>query len=101
DSTHSTNATTAQSYDIAISGTFGDTGDITVTLLTNDQVSVTATVAESLTFTISDNTIGFGTLSSSAARYATGDTAGDSSEVAAHTLVVGTNATNGYTLTVN
>ena len=101
DSTNSTNASTAASYQVAISGTFGDTGSITVTLLTDDQVSVSATVAQSLTFSISDNTIGFGPPSSSAARFATGDTLGSASETGAHDIVVGTNATNGYTMTLN
>lgn len=101
DSTNSTNPSSGTSYATAISGAFGDTGTITVNILTDDQVSVSATVAQSITFSISDNSIGFGTLSSSAAQYATGDTAGDSSEVEAHTLVVGTNASNGYTMTLN
>ncbi len=101
DSTNSTNASSATNYTIPVSGTFGDTGNIYITLLTDDQVSVTATVSESLTFSISDNSIGFGTLSTSAARYATGDTSGTTSEAEAHTLVVGTNASNGYTMAVN
>jgi hypothetical protein len=96
-----TNPSTAGQYLIAIAGAFGDSGDIAVTILSDDQVSVTASVTESLTFTISDNSIGFGTLSVSAARYATGDTNGSSSETEAHTIVVGTNAASGYTLTVD
>lgn len=99
--TQITNHATPASYNVTIGGVFGDSGTIAINVLSDDQVSVSATVSESLTFTISDNSIGFGTLSASAARYATGDTAGDSSEVEAHTLAVGTNASNGYTLTVN
>lgn len=57
-------------------------------------------VIETLSFSISDNTIGFGDLSSSAARYASGDGTGSGTEVEAHTLTVNTNASNGYTLTV-
>lgn len=57
---------------------------------------------QTLTFSISDNTIGFGNLSSSGARYATGDTAGNSSDSAdAHTISIATNASSGYTLTLN
>ncbi len=97
-STNSTNPSSATSYVISISGTFGDTGNITVNMLSDDQVSVTATVSQSLTFSISDNTIGFGTLSSGSAKYATGDTTGSASEVEAHNIVVGTNAANGYTM---
>lgn len=100
-STNSTNASSAANYTIPVSGTFGDTGNMYITLLTDDQVAVTATVSESLTFTISDNTIGFGALSTSAARYATGDATGTGSETEAHNLVVGTNASNGYTMAVN
>jgi hypothetical protein len=98
-STNSTNPSSATSYAINISGTFGDTGSITVNMLSDDQVSVTATVSQSLTFSISDNTIGFGTLSSGSSKYATGDTTGSASEVEAHNIVVGTNAANGYTMT--
>lgn len=101
DSTNSTNASSATSYSVPVTGTFGDTGNMMVNLLTDDQVSVTATVAQSLTFSISDNSIGFGTLDSAAARYATGDTSGNGSETEAHTIIVGTNAANGYTTTVN
>lgn len=101
DSTNSTNGSSAASYAVAISGAFGDTGSITVNLITDDQVLVSATVAQSLTFSLSDNTIGFGTLSASAARYATGDTSGTGSETEAHNIIVGTNASNGYTLSIS
>lgn len=67
------------------------------------QICGTATGgSQSLTFSISDNSIGFGTLSASAARYATGDTLGSSSDTAdAHTISVATNASSGYTMTLN
>ncbi len=97
----STNPSTPGSYAIAISGTFGDSGDITVNILSNDQVSIAATVPQSLTFPISDNTVGFGALSASNARYATGDAVGSTTEAEAHTLVVGTNASSGYTVTAS
>lgn len=99
--TQITNHATPASYSISIAGGFDDTGNILISILNDDQVSVSATVSESITFTISDNSIGFGTLSASAARYATGDTTGSGSETEAHTIVVGTNASNGYTLTAN
>lgn len=97
----STNPSSPGSYAIAISGAFGDSGDITVNILSNDQVSITATVPQSLTFSISDNSISFGSLSSVASRYASGTAAGQTTEVEAHNLIVGTNASNGYTMTVN
>lgn len=99
DSTNSINATSAAAYTIAITGTFGDTGNILVTLLTDDQVAITATVAQSLSFSISDNTIEFGTLTSADDFFAD-DLGGNATEVEAHTLAVGTNAASGYTTTV-
>lgn len=66
------------------------------------QICATATEApQTLTFSISDNTVGFGILSPSAARYATGDLNGSSVETEAHTLTASTNASNGYYLFVN
>lgn len=97
----STNPSVASSYLIGIRGTFGDTGTSTVNILNDDQVALTATVDQSLTFSISDNTVGFGTLSSANDRFASGDGAGTDDEAEAHTLVVGTNAANGYTLAIN
>ncbi len=99
-SANSINPSTGASYALAISGTFGDTGDITVNILTNSQVSVTAVVPQSLTFSISDNTIGFGNLLSGSARYADGTGAGAGTEGEAHNLIVGTNASVGYSMTL-
>lgn len=99
--TNSINPTTPGSYTMTVSGTFGDAGDITNNILTNSQVAVTATVPQSLTFSISANSIAFGTLTSGAARFASSTAAGQATEVAAHTVIVGTNAGNGYTMTVN
>lgn len=99
--TQITNHASAASYTLAVGGVFGDTGDIVINILNDDQVSVSATVDESLTFTISDNSIGFGTLTAADDFFASGDTNGSATEVEAHTLVVGTNASNGYTMTVN
>jgi hypothetical protein len=83
-----------------IGGTFGDAGDITVNVLTSNQVDITAVVPQSLTFSISDTSIGFGTLSAVAARFADGTGAGAGAEGEAHNVIVGTNASNGYTMTV-
>ncbi len=77
-----------------------DSGSITVTILSNDQVAVTASVDQSISFTISDNSIEFGTLTSADDFFAD-DSGGNATEVEAHTLVVGTNASNGYTLSLN
>jgi hypothetical protein len=97
---NSVNPSSAASYSITIGGAFGDTGEITVNILTDDQVVISATVPQSLTFSISDNSISFGNLNAASARYASGTAAGEASEVQAHNLIAGTNAANGYTMTV-
>jgi hypothetical protein len=96
-----TNPASTGQYLIGIAGTFGDAGDIAVNIISDDQVSVSAAVTESITFSISDNTIGFGTLSPSASRWATGDTNGSAVETSAHNFIVGTNAANGYVVTIS
>ncbi len=64
------------------------------------KVCATASAAaQSLTFSTSANSIGFGALDPSAARYATTGS-GSSSEVEAHTLTASTNAASGYVITV-
>jgi hypothetical protein len=56
---------------------------------------------QTLTFSISDNTIGFGTLLPGGTRYATGDGVGSAADsAAAHTVSVMTNANDGYVLAV-
>lgn len=95
---------TAGPTTLVLSGTFTDSGTATMSIIANDQVVITATVAPTITFTISDNTIGFGTLSSSTGRWATGTTGGDASATtptAAHTLTTATNATGGYIISYN
>lgn len=101
DSTNSVNPSSPSTYGISISGGFGDSGTITVPILSDDVVAVSATVPQSLTFTISDNSIGFGTLSATAVTYATGDANGTTTSAIAHTLVAGTNAGSGYGVTVS
>lgn len=85
-SANSTNPTTSGSKTISISGTFGDTGDIIVSILTDDQVAVSGTVAESMTFTLGATSVALGALSSSAV------TSGS------HTVTLATNAASGLTL---
>ncbi len=89
---------------LAVGGTFGDSGTLSYDIISDDQVSISATVAPTISFTVDDNTVGFGTLSSSTGRWATGDTTGGnasagSTPTAAHTLTVGTNAASGYSVT--
>lgn len=99
------NQTVAQNNsDAVIDITSGasDLGSVAVEIVADDSVNVTATVDPSITFSISDVAIGFGTLTSGAVRYATGDTNGGTTETtAAHTMSAGTNATGGLTVTYN
>ena len=64
------------------------------------EVPVAPPPGETLTFTISDNTIGFGPLTSGGARFATGDTLGSATEVEAHNLTASTNAGSGYVISI-
>jgi hypothetical protein len=94
-----TNGTAATSHSMAISGgTFADTGTLAVDIIEDDQVTVTATVAPSITFTINDTAIGFAALSFSAATWANAGATGSAVDTSAHNLTVATNAASGYTL---
>ncbi len=96
-----TNPATATSSVITITSTFGDNGQITANIIDNDTVAVTATVAQSFSFSISTTTIFFGPLSSSGAKFASStNQQGDSTETIAHSLIVSTNAPSGYTITL-
>lgn len=59
-------------------------------------------VPQTISFSISDNSIGFGSLTAVQAKYATGDTLGATSDSAdAHTIAIATNASGGYVMTVS
>ena len=96
------NATTTGSKLIGITGTMSDNGTTTVNMITNDTVSVNAIVPQSLTFSISSNSINFGNLSNLAPKYASStNPAGDTLDAtSSHNLSVSTNAPSGYTITV-
>lgn len=92
---------TADIDEIDITGAFNDTGKILVATI--EGVTVSATIAESLSVIISDTAIGFGTLTSTAVRYATADETGNASEPsddAPTYLQVTTNATSGVGITI-
>ena len=79
-----------------------DSNTLLDTYSTFPEVTTAASSGQEISMTISDNSIGFGTLSPTAARYATGDTLGSSSDSAdAHTISASTNASGGYILTVS
>jgi hypothetical protein len=78
-----------------------DYGTTTVDIQTDDAVLVNAIVPQSISFSISSNSINFGNLSSGAAKYASStNSSGDTADTVAHTLAVGTNAPSGYTITI-
>ncbi len=85
---------------LVITGSFTDTGTISTPIIADDVVNITATVNQTISFVINDVAIGFGTLATANARYATADAAGSTSDSVAHTIAVGTNAANGYTISL-
>lgn len=94
------NPNNAANYTVAYTGTFGDTGTTTIPIINDDQLQLTATVPQSVTFSISANTAYFGNLLTGSAKFASStNTAGDGTETSAHTLIAGTNASFGYSLT--
>ncbi|MBP9866562.1 MAG: hypothetical protein KBC41_00595 [Candidatus Pacebacteria bacterium] len=95
------NATTTGNKSIGIAGNMTDNGTTTVNMINDDTVQINALVPQSLTFSISSNSINFGTLGSGAPKYASSTNAsGDTTVTIAHNVVVGTNAASGYTITV-
>ncbi len=96
-----TNGAIGSADTITIGGSFGDSGTIAIDIISNDQVVVTATVDPTITFTIDDNAIGFGTLTTGAARYANAGATGSGSDTTAVNLTVATNASGGYVLSYN
>lgn len=90
---------------IVIGGTMTDDGKLAVEIIADDSVNLTSTVNPHITFSISDTTVGFGDLSASTGRWATGDLAGGDASAAlptaAHTLSMATNANSGWSITYN
>lgn len=95
---------TTTTYEITIGGTMPDSGAVRVAII--DEVTVTASVDTSLTFTVSGVASGRavnGTTTTGAATHVAlpfGTLGADQSEVLAQRLNVTTNAVNGYTVTV-
>lgn len=99
------NGVAANAHSVTIGGTFGDSGTAAIDIIADDSVNITATVDPTITFTISDVAVGFGTLSSSQATWAnsgaTGTTSQPATTAGAHEMTVATNAASGYTITYN
>jgi hypothetical protein len=101
-----TNPSATTSYEITIGGNMPDSGSVRVAII--DQVTVTASVDTSLTFTVSGVSSG-ASVNGSPTTTATGTTAvalpfetlnSNVSKTLAQDLTITTNATNGYTVTV-
>ncbi|HNW71649.1 MAG TPA: hypothetical protein PKZ36_00455 [Candidatus Paceibacterota bacterium] len=90
---------------LVITGTFTDTGTIAIPIIADDTVVVNAVVQPIISFTLSDNTIYFGNLSSSLTCFAQGTdplntTCPVTTETEAFNMTAGTNATSGYVITI-
>ncbi len=85
-----TNQAAANNYTITIGGTFGDTGQIGIVIIDDDQFTVTGTTDPTITFTLSANATAFGTLSASSVVTSAPNI----------TLTISTNGTNGYTVNI-
>jgi len=83
-----TNPGSSGSNKIDIGGTFGDTGSLAVPIMTEDQVTVSATVDPTVTSALSASTCALGTLSATAINFCS------------YTNTVSTNASSGYVSTI-
>lgn len=84
------NHATAATYTISIGGDFGDTGKVAIVILGDDQFTVTGTVDPTLTFSLDNTSTAFGVISTSSATTSSPNIG----------LTISTNATTGYTITV-
>ena len=88
--------------------TASDSGSYTLNIIANAIVTITATVAQSLTFAILSststafsNSIYYGTLSANNVKFASStNILGDTASTTAHVLTVATNAASGYVVTL-
>lgn len=100
-STQITNPSVAQTATVVITGVADSgTAGIAIVATGGDQISVTANVDPVIAFAVTDSTIGFGSITALAARWATADTLGNASATSAHDITASTNATSGYTIYV-
>ena len=99
--THATNpaATGSKTITVTTAGNAADTGSLAVPIITSDQVTIDATVAPTITFTNDQSALHFGTLSTTAAQWASTSTSGSATDVVGNTFTISTNATSGYNLT--
>ncbi|MBI5071521.1 hypothetical protein HZB93_01315 [Candidatus Falkowbacteria bacterium] len=83
-----TNPGASNNLVMTITTSAGDSGSLAVSIISNDQVTVSATVNPTFTFTISSTTCALGTLSTA------------NVQTCSVTLTTSTNAVSGYTTTV-
>ncbi|KKP90774.1 MAG: hypothetical protein US04_C0001G0004 [Candidatus Nomurabacteria bacterium GW2011_GWD2_36_14] len=103
--THQITNGTAGTTLLRVSGTFGDTGAMSMSIISNSIVAVSAEVLSSLSFTVSSNAIYFGNLRTAGACFAQNTNPGyvtcpTTTETEAFNMTAGTNATAGYTISV-
>ncbi|MCX6753402.1 MAG: hypothetical protein NTW62_03620 [Candidatus Nomurabacteria bacterium] len=98
---HPTGTASADYVDVMDGGCQSGSTNISPTNFTNSGNNDGCWVPTFVSFTYSnsDSSIGFGTLSSLGVCYATNDTLGSATDVVAHSLNMVTNAVSGYTLT--
>ncbi|MFT6829209.1 MAG: hypothetical protein ACJAV6_000022 [Candidatus Paceibacteria bacterium] len=83
-------------------GILSPSGEIAGVDLGDDQyITLAQALDQSLSFSISDNTIGFGSLSAGNSTWANGVGTGSVSATTAHTINASTNASSGYVITVD
>lgn len=91
---------TVSNTDVRDSTACGQAPDIDATNGTNfDAGGNSCWLINTISISISDTAVGFGSLSSTAARWATADANGSAADTAAHTIAIATNARSGYALT--
>ena len=97
------NPVTSSTYGISIAGSFGDTGVISVVIISDDQIQVSGDIYPTLDFSVSSNDVGFGTMANTNIKYATANGVGSFSEPSNGLpvkLTAGTNAQNGLAISI-
>lgn len=94
-----TNPTATGTAYLVLSG--ADSGSAAMPIVSNDTITISAVVPQTISFTLSTTTAYFGNLTSASAKFASStNTSGSTAVSAAHTVVVATNAAFGYVLTL-
>ncbi|MEM2947063.1 MAG: hypothetical protein QXN96_02355 [Candidatus Bathyarchaeia archaeon] len=97
-----TNSTAGDNKVFYIAGTFGDTGSLAVSIVSDDQIVVTATVEPTFTFTLERISMTFGSFTTPSLRYANNSNGRTDEPPAGETTTatVSTNANNGVVITI-